>query len=121
MRLQLDKEDLFWVGNVIGIAALLVTIFFLAPQKERERREHEQLLERQKQECLERSMPAVLYAKHDIDSGATITKADVAVKKIAQDKLAKQMLQRTEQIVGKTASEDIEKGSTILDSQIEEN
>ncbi|HEY9718998.1 MAG TPA: hypothetical protein V6C69_16105 [Trichormus sp.] len=33
----MDKEDAFWIGNCIGVVALLATIVILAPIKEKER------------------------------------------------------------------------------------
>ncbi len=37
----MDKEDAFWIGNCIGVVALIATIVVLAPIKERERKAYE--------------------------------------------------------------------------------
>jgi gas vesicle protein len=37
----MDKEDAFWIGNCIGVVALLATIIILAPIKDKERRAYE--------------------------------------------------------------------------------
>jgi hypothetical protein len=37
----MDKEDAFWIGNCIGVVALLATIIIFAPIKNKERQAYE--------------------------------------------------------------------------------
>lgn len=49
--MSIDKADAFWIGNVVGVVSLLVVILVVAPQKERERLQHERDVQRKSQQA----------------------------------------------------------------------
>jgi Flp pilus assembly protein CpaB len=123
MRLHLDKEDLFWVGNVVGVVALVLAFVILGPKKERERREHEQLLARQKQEQQVAARNAlrngIVCAAHDLKPGDQISATDLILVEVVATKVKRQTYTSTAALVGRVARIDIRKGEPVLESQLE--
>ncbi|HEY9773360.1 MAG TPA: SAF domain-containing protein [Planktothrix sp.] len=134
--MRLDKEDLFWVGNVVGLIVLLVAIAILAPQKERERQEY---LAKQKLAATKVSPTAttatttstsaaapskeandrVVTAIRSIKMGAVVGSDDVALKPLKNDQTKSKALADLSKAVGKKALHEIEPGDVLTDSDLQ--
>lgn len=124
--MALDKEDSFWIGNVIGVVALLAVVIIVAPQKERERREYlaKQKAQATQAETAKSQQPttvSIVTAADDIKAGAKIEESDVASKDCQSQSMKPQMLTDAAKVIGKFAKHAIKAGNPILATDITGN
>ncbi|MGH9548483.1 MAG: SAF domain-containing protein [Terriglobales bacterium] len=113
----MDKEDAFWIGNVIGVVALGATVLIAAPYKERERKEYE---------AKQRAIAAAAMQPQPIVSAAKLIKAGEKIKAtslgttpIINKLITSQMLRKPEEAVGRWALHEMKAGTVISSSDLQ--
>ena len=124
--MAIDKEDSFWIGNVIGVVALLAVVVIVAPQKEKERQEYlaKQKAQAAQTETAKSQQPAtisIVTAQTDIKAGAKIEEGEVASKDWQSQSMKPQMLIDAAKAIGKFAKHAIKAGDPILATDVAPN
>jgi len=123
---RIDSQDAFWLGNCIGIAALLFVFLVVAPQKQKERKEYDARIA--KAEAVKQLSAESVKAKTDdievvcaaasIKAGETVSKGMIVVKAVKKDKNSQHFVLKPGAAIGKISRTDLAPGAPLLDTQL---
>lgn len=117
MQKGMDKGDFFWIGNCIGIVVLVVTVMFVAPMKEKERKEYE--AKQKAAAAVEHAESVVLGANTDIKPGIRITADMIARKTIGKSAVTEDMFTQPEDVVDRVTARAIKAGMVLTEDDLE--